>query len=142
MRALHSFRAIAASQGCSSRGAEPRSTALYADRKTCCAASSASTGSRSKRRQSPSTMRPCSVKSLATRAPAAPLSERPAEGEGFELLAVSVAAVISVIVVPLVLTVVVVLIFSLVVVVLVLVLGVLCLPESEIEGHELAYDRG
>src|SRR3984893_12675988 len=96
IRDLHALRALAASQACASRGGEPRNTALCAERKTCCAASSASKGSRNRSRQSPSTIRPCSANSLATRAPAAPGSGRPAEGDELEFLGVSAVGSLAV----------------------------------------------
>ena len=81
---------------------------------------------------------------LPDKMPAAPGSERPAEGEGLEFLVVSVT---SVVVASMVVAVVFALVFALVVVILVLALVVVgpCdragLSEVEREGHELPYER-
>jgi hypothetical protein len=121
IRARHSLRAIAASQACGSRGGAPPSTDRCAARKTCCVASSASTGSRSSSRQSPSTIRLCSVMSLPTKEPAASGSRRPAECLGFGALVVSALSVVSYLPGCGAAVVVVVLVFALVVIVVALV---------------------
>ena len=63
IRPRHSLRAIVAIQASSSPGTVPESRLPYAERNVCCAASSASSGSRSIERQMPSTSRACRSKS-------------------------------------------------------------------------------
>ena len=61
IRLQHSFRAIVASQAAGCSGRLPFSSARCAERKVCCAASSASVRLRSSARQRPDTVRPYSA---------------------------------------------------------------------------------
>ncbi len=142
MRARHSLRAMAASQEPGSRGRNPPVTQRCAARKTCWVASSASTGSRSSRRQRPKIIRPCARKRSPAEGTAAPEPGRPF-GKRLELVAVGVAvsSVVAVVtslvaVVSLVVVVFLVVVFAL----LVLVRNRLGACEIELELDGLAYE--